>query len=554
MADKKLMVIAIDGATWDVLIPMMSRGAMPNLKRIRDENFSGILNSTIPPVTAPAWASFITGTRPEHNGIFDFSRHVPGSYKSSMNNANSIRRKSLWQILAEQGKTVGTINLPMTYPPTKVKGFMIPGFLAPGVSSQKILTYPENLIDEIEREVGPYQIYLESSPKSIIHADGKAEFLKKCCEIVQKRGRTARFLYEKYQPDFFMVHFLMTDVVQHWFWHVFDDSHPAFNKSEAKELLPEVEKFYATVDENVGALINLADANRRVIILSDHGFGPLRANFYLNRWFQQMGYLKLKSGKAQALGTIRKIIATIDFLNLRNRLLPSGKGRVALEKSLQHDFLIDWQKTRCSAVPAAIYGNVFLNIHGRDQAGILKPDEETEAFKKELMEQLGKIEEKGSRERVISKSFLREEIFPGDTDGYAPDLLLQPEDGYAIFSQLNEKDLIRKVVPWQDITGTHRIEGIFLAKGENINAGKGFRGGAEIIDLAPTILYLLGLEIPGSMDGKVLEEILENEFLENNPPRFSSKPDELTSGKTETYSEEEEELIRKRLQGLGYLE
>ncbi len=548
------MVIAIDGATWDVLDPMIERGAMPNLKKMMDENFSSQLNSTIPPVTAPAWASFITGTNPAKHGIFDFARRQPGSYKSSMNNANSIKTKTLWQILTEQGKTVGTINLPMTYPPTEVNGFMIPGFLAPGVSSQKILTHPVDLIDEINREVGSYQIFLEASPKALIHAEGKSDFLAKCEKIVQKRGETARFLYQKYQPDFFMVHFLMTDVVQHWFWHCLDETHPAHDSAEAAEIIPALENFYHTVDENVGKLIKLLDSDTTLLVLSDHGFGPLHSNIYLNRWFYEKKYLKLNTGKKTAIQTIRRIIAAIDVFNLRNRLLPSGKRRVALEKSLQHDFLINWEKTRCTAVPASIYGNIFLNVKGRDESGVLEPGAPLEKFKQELIRELGKITAPDSGGAAFSKIYSREQIFPGKNEGIAPDLLARPADGFAIFSQLNERQIFRPTKPWEDITGTHRVEGIFLAKGEKIVSAKNRSAEAAIIDLAPTILYLLGLPIPDSMDGKVLTEAIDEKILQKAPPKITSDLSGKSKGEISGYSEEEEELIRKRLQGLGYLE
>ena len=554
MKKSRVFVIGVDGGTWDIFDKFMEKGVMPNLKKLVNLYFSTNLESTIPPVTAPAWSSFITGMRPDKHGVYDFARHQRGSYQSLINNANSLKGKSFWKILSEHRKTVGIINVPMTYPPEEVNGFIIPGFLSPGVSKQKILTSPPDLIDELNQQIGNYRIFLEKSPKATIQSAGKNGFLSKCSKIVDRRSAAATFLYQKYQPDFFMVHFLMSDVVQHWFWHCLDESHSRYNDREASEVKSALEEFYYHLDQKIGELIQLTGQDTEVIILSDHGFGPLEKSFFLNRWLYENGFLKLNLKKQQTIKTIRKLIAAIDFLNLRNRLLPSGEKRVALEKSLQHDFLMNWQKTKAFASPASIYGDIFLNIKNREAEGLIKPGTEAEQVIADLKEKLLNFKDPQTNEQVVNQVFLREEIFPNDQEQASPELLIKPTDGYAVFSQLNENKVLRQNIPWEEITGTHRMNGILIVRSEKVKNMNNRSFPARIIDLAPTILYLMGVPIPKNMDGTVLTGIFQPSVLEKMTPEYSEEKTNETKGAETGYSKEEEELIRQRLQDLGYLE
>ena len=553
MKKGKVFVIGIDGGTWDIFDKLMDKGIMPNLKKLVDNNFSASLESSIPPVTAPAWSSFITGMNPDKHGVFDFAKHQQGNYQTLINNANSIKAKSLWKILSDSGKTVGVINVPMTYPPEEVNGFVIPGFLSPGVSKQKISTSPEGIIDEVTEAIGDYKIFLEMSPKATIKSAGKQGFLKKCTKIVNKRYDAAVYLYQKYQPDFFMVHFLMTDVVQHWIFHCLDESHKLYNDKESAELQNAIFDFYNNLDQKIGALLNIIDKAADVIILSDHGFGPLDQSVFLNRWLYENGYLKLNLKKQKTISTIRKIVAAIDFLNLRNRVIPSGEKRVALEKSLHHDFLINWKKTKAYASPASIYGAIYLNIKGREAEGLVN-EENAGTLIKNLKKQLLDTKDAKTGSKIFSDVFTREEIYPNENGSAAPDVLVRPADGNCIFSQVNEKSSVKPITPWEEITGTHRMNGILVIKSDKVKTPKTRSSPARIIDLAPTILHLLGLSVPRDMDGTVLTDVLKEAFLKNNAVQFSDKNKSMNNQTDTGYSEKEEEQIRQRLQDLGYLE
>ena len=125
----RVLVIGIDGGTFDLIQPWAEAGDLPNLSQLLAEGVHGPLESTLPPVTAPAWTTFATGKNPGKHGVFDFIRPTGGEF--DMINATSIRAPTLWQILSEADRTVGVMNVPVTYPPSKVNGFVIGGMLSP---------------------------------------------------------------------------------------------------------------------------------------------------------------------------------------------------------------------------------------------------------------------------------------------------------------------------------------------------------------------------------------------------------------------------------------
>src|SRR4030067_3374011 len=153
---KKVFIIGIDSATFDIMTPMMVDGDLPNIARLVRSGTSGRLMSTVPPVTPPAWVSFMTGKNPGKHGVFDF--YVPPSYgyNRPVLNSGYIKAKTIWRILSDHGLRVGVINLPMTYPPEDVKGFIIPG-MQYSFNGGRGFSHPPELLQEIKRRVGDYR-------------------------------------------------------------------------------------------------------------------------------------------------------------------------------------------------------------------------------------------------------------------------------------------------------------------------------------------------------------------------------------------------------------
>ena len=184
---RRVLTVAIDGATMDLIKPWADAGKLPALAKLIREGVSGRLESTLPPVTSPAWPSFATGKNPGKHGVFDFIANTQGEF--GLVNASSIDGRTLWDLLSSYGARVGIMGVPVTYPPSPVNGYMITGLLSPKGAE---ISYPQGFLSRYEEELGRYRV-----APSIGYKRGKEEpFLADLRDMVRQRGRFALKLME----------------------------------------------------------------------------------------------------------------------------------------------------------------------------------------------------------------------------------------------------------------------------------------------------------------------------------------------------------------------
>ncbi|NQU07600.1 MAG: hypothetical protein HQ583_03490 [Candidatus Abyssubacteria bacterium] len=192
---------------------------------------------------------------------------------------------------------------------------------------------------------------------------------------------------------------------------------------------------------------------------------------------------------------------------------------------------------------------LYLNEKGKRPMGIVNPDGECEGLRNELILALKEIREPKSGERVFSWVRPREEVHNGGLSQLAADILFETKPGYTVFPSLS-KNLFDY---YPKICGGHTPEGIFVASGPAIKENCKLES-AHIVDMAPTILYLMGLPVDGDMDGRVVEEIIRDDYLKNHPPESTNYRARIGFGRADQpYTEDEEDILKKKLQGLGYM-
>jgi predicted AlkP superfamily phosphohydrolase/phosphomutase len=211
----RVFIIGLDSATWDLLRPWAAEGRLPNLARLTKEGVSGTLKSAIPPLTPPAWTSFMTGKNPGKHGLYHFIEPRPGGYELRYTNARSRMARTVWQIMGESNLKVGVINVPMTYPPEPVSGYMISGMDAPAGSTS--ITHPPELFaelaqhfDRVSKQVR-YLGYLKTDER-------RDAVLQALDEADQHYLRLTTYLLERHPVDVAMIVFTSTDTVQHFFF------------------------------------------------------------------------------------------------------------------------------------------------------------------------------------------------------------------------------------------------------------------------------------------------------------------------------------------------
>lgn len=551
----KVLLVGLDGATLDLLNPLMDEGRMPFLSRLVGEGVLGELETTYPPVTAPAWASFQTGKNPGKHGIYEFLYRRKGSVDQVPVNARMLGGKTLWRLLSEAGKRVGIVNVPLTYPPSEVNGFMIGDFLTP--QGARDFSYPPELLEDLEGRFGPYLLY-----HTQVYTKGSVgQVLEELDRILAYRAQTTHYLLEEKPWDFFMVYFAGTDRIQHELWHIMDRNHPMHDSHEAKRYREATLDFYRQIDAEVERLVKSVDETTTVIMMSDHGFGPIHKFVNINAWLLRRGFLKLKrdpisrlkyiffrSGLTPALGY--RIAMRLGFARLR--LSQGVSKRFTILRLLDRLFLslanVDWERTR--AYSQGNYGQLYVNLRGREPHGIVEPGADYERVREELIEGLHRLKDPESSEKVVAQLFRREDLYSGPHLERAPDVCFLLREGYKALGTLDFSShrVIERVF---GNSGDHRMTGFIAMRGPAVK-NKAKLSDAKIIDVTPTILYLMGIPIPEDMDGRVLVEALKDEYVMANEIRYTEVTSEVEAVES-AYSPEESEEIKERLKGLGYM-
>lgn len=534
----KIMVIGLDGGTWKIYDRLMGQGLMPNLKQLTITGYRSDLLSTIPILTPAAWTTFATGTNPGKHGVMGFMapQETPGEYSCPLPRSTTVATKTLWRILAEHGLKPTVLQVPLTYPPEPIHGNILSGMFTPGPESH--CTEPRSLKQELQALdcLGPFEILLpETRGKTQLTDQDYSQFFQDIERYTENLCRSGLHMMKK-AWDFFMIMFLSNDRFQHALWHkviTLDESNDDY-------ISHHIRSFYRRLDEIVGLFVEAAGDNCTTLIMSDHGFGPCHGRFNLGRWFLQNGYLTYRShGGYQRL---KKLVRKIGFNKLIRKTLSSK--RVAHLKNIVAP--LDWSKTK--AFPTV--GGIQINLKGREKCGIVDPAD-YQAFRDTLREKLTDLTDSAGR-NVFGNLWYPEEIYTGDYVPFARDIIMQNADdpSYEFYMGSPQSPPVEAEIAYR---GNHRAEGIFVAHGQGIVTNPSAPP-AHISDLAPTILWHMGLDIPDNMDGKVIQDAFTSPSLIRYT---SSAPDlsfSLSASTSIQHQEEEQSIIKNRLKNIGYLE
>lgn len=553
----KILVIGLDGATFDLITPWAAGGYLPTLSRLMAEGAWGKLRSTIPPMTAPAWTSFATGVNPGKHRLYDWIAREPDSYRFSPITALDSTAPTIYTLLSRAGRRVCALNVPMTYPPQPVNGVMVSGLPAPSLKHG--ITYPAGIYQEILQAVGDYMLYPD--PGRAYSDSGVDSFLERLYYCTETRARTFNYLREREAWDFAMVVFNGTDTICHALWKYMDREHPLHDPAYYEKYGGAIRDYYRFIDDYLASIVAGLDDDTTLIIMSDHGFGPFHKFIHVNNWLVQEGLMHLRSGLRSRL---KKSLFRLGFspMNVYNLLMQLGFGALKREvvrgqgqgllKTLFLSFEdVDWPAT--TAYSLGNVGQICLNVAGREPYGCVQPGTVYNQMQDHIMSRLLELRDPETGEQVIEAVYRRQDIYSGDQLDYAPDILFLPRRleyfGFGEY-EFGSHKVIEAMK--RGISGTHRMHGVFLAYGAAIRPGVEVQE-AQIVDLAPTILYMLGRPIPEYMDGRVLQEIMADDFQPAQPTAPGHYWDEPFNHNQAELTEEEIQILTDRLRDLGYV-
>ncbi len=545
----RLLIIGLDGATWAVADRLIAQGRMPNLAALVASGARAPLRSTTPPMTLPAWCSMLTGCGPGRHGIFDFVRHRR-PWELEFTNATHRKVPTLHRLLSDRGARVASIAVPTTWPPEPLNGAMVSGFdgpVATGIDAS--FCHPPELYGEIVRRFGGMKFadFGESGIGPGWHDDALSALLR---EIPRKEG-IGRWLLGRERWDAFMLLLGESDTVSHHFWMFHDERSPRRPARCPPRLRDAIGTVYARLDAALGRLITAADPEV-VCVCSDHGFGGAGTRVvYLNRFLEQHGWLRLSGGRlfggGRGLDRLRMAAARRSPPALLERAMRTIPGPVLgrLESRSRYG-AIDLLQTRAVSDEMNYAATIRLNVPDRDRDGAI-------AELRELL--LGWTVE---GEPVAAAVHTREELYEGAWVSESPDLVLElaERDGYSVTvlpsARVEPGTTWRELEPHEymggkglGMNGTHRQHGVLALSGRGVRAGVTVSAG--MADIAPTLLHLLGEDIPAHMDGRVITEAVG----EAQAPR--PRAAKTISSPPVALSEPQRRALSERLERLGYL-
>ena len=517
--------MGLDGGTFKKLRPWLTGNDLPLLSKLYSGGCHAKLRGFFPTLSPLEWACFYTGESPGKLGLFALS-HVedlkqPMVLKygpKRLIDATSVEAMSLWKILGDNGVRVGVVNIPATYPPEKVNGFLISGYLTPPSASD--FYYPQSL----EPYLQGYRVETEFEYTMGSASIETGRLLADLRAVAECRNKAIISILEHERINFLAVNFKEVDTLQHVFWN--DDS----------ALL----KFMKFVDQLMSNLVEVFRPSH-IIIMSDHGFHEAASEcFYINTWLRDKGMLR----KAE---------------NLRGRFW-SVAYRVAIWLSEKSSFARRLIEARARQSSVSGYASSQVDVEKSEvyasQWGIffsqqLRAKKEYEEYRKKLAQDLISLRSpRGST--VFDAVYMREELYQGPYLERFPDIIPIPSPGFHVDPNMFHR-IFGKKVDRPYLTGTHTsdADGIFILQGHGVKAGIDL-GTVKLTDIAPTTLYLYDLRPPPSIDGRVIEEAFTSEFTSTRQLKKTVASDE-EERERRVYSPEEQEEITEHLRRLGYI-
>ena len=551
----RMLVLGLDGATFDVIDPLVARGEMPVLAALGARGVRARLRSTCPPVSAPAWVTFLTGQQPGKHGVFNFQnldgRRYSG-FSETLVNSSYFRGRTLLDHLGRVSDVRSlAYRIPMTYPAWDVPGGVVVSG-PPLPDRRRAYARPASVEVEIgvASPLSHDELAAAKRARDVTRIDACNRFELDLLERTVTRHLGAG-------TELVIGFTGIPDGLHHAFWAFHDPGSPLHDPAAPAALRGIIARWYAEIDATIGRILAACDDDTAVIVLSDHGGGPapLR-HVHLNAALRAAGHLAVAgAGRAQLASGVRQAV------DRARRELP---GRMWLKRHLPERVqrrlrrlrnatgAIAWERTRAYAIPIFYpVSAVWVNLAGRQPKGVVAPGAEYERLRDQLVHDLGALRDPESGAPLVTGVWRREEVYAGPHLEDAPDLIVQTAPGHHGGFDLDRlvSDVPRAALA--GLSGSHTAEGILLA------AGGPFREGValdppSLADVLPTALHLLGVPLPDDLDGHVLAEALDPAWLAAHPVRSAARAG--GAGDRSELSSDDEGEMRKFLQGLGYVE
>ena len=504
---RRAVVLGVSGLNPDLVLRFLDE--LPVLKQMREKGVWGRLESSIPPLSSPAWISALSGRNAGAFGVWGKQYRKLHSYSVDEKVGSELiasRIRPLYRILSKLGQRVGAVNLPWTEPVLDIPGGFCVGSGNSGGNSG-LHTRPERFSSEVKEVVGTY---IQGASVFDTRRSGidKASLHTELKKTDEQRFALVKYLVQEKLCDMVMAVVEGMEAVSHLFLRDTDSSH-AFHDPKSKNR-DTLRNYYRFIDEQVGEILSILDYYTVLCLLSVSSVQSLDGILNLNEWLIQKGYLRLK-----------------EYPN----------GPITLEEAQ-----VKWSHTKAWAMGET--GQVFVNVKGREKEGAVDPKEYTSVLD-QLVKDLGNIATAQGKP-VPVEAYRRDDLYFGSYVDNGPDLLLHIDEGrwrteqrvgFGMGHIINTEGLKEEVRE-----GLGRYGYMSMCGSDFPSAGEVKY--VSVLDIAPTIMDIMNLRAPYNtidyeMEGYSLLQAMGDSAVEETP-----------GGGEEKASEEDK--VRSRLEALGY--
>jgi predicted AlkP superfamily phosphohydrolase/phosphomutase len=455
----RVMIIGLDCAEPSLVLERW-RDELPTISALMERGIHGRLTSVIPPITVPAWSCMMASRTPGDLGVYGFRNRTDHSYDGlAIANGTAIREPRLWDLATRHGKRSIVLGVPGTYPPRPLNGVMVSCFLTPSLQQQ--YTYPATLRTEVDKVVGEY---LFDCPD--FRTEDKDYLLRQVYDMTDRRVALADHLLGTKPWELFVMVEMGPDRMHHGFWKFMDPEHRKYAPGPYEQAILD---YHRHVDSLIAGLLEHADDETAVLVVSDHGAKRMDGGIRINEWLRREG-----------------LLATLSEPNGTSSLKDVG---------------VDWSRTVAWG-EGGYYSRIFMNVRGREPEGAVAP-EDYERVRDDLARRIEAIPDEQGRP-IGTKVYKPEDVYE-DPKGVAPDLIVLFGDLlWRSVGTIGGEDGIHT---FENDTGpddaNHAQDGLLVMAGAGVPAG-GAREGMHLLDVAPTVLELLGLAVPAAIRGRSL--------------------------------------------------
>ncbi len=551
VAAERALIIGLDGATWDLLTPLAAEGLMPNLAALMRSAALARLKSTTPFITPVAWTSFQTGSDVAGHGIYDYRYWDHHTGKLCLNHAGRIAGETLLETVAATGRRVVSLNLPMTHPPRLSEPHIVLGGLD-SPSLDAILGACPTFAGQLRSAGIDYDLrsIWKRRPRSLAEL---RQGVNDTAKAFHGRAAAARLADSHGDWALMIVQFQNLDSLQHRVWHLLS-ADPGLGQpnlgsnadawEQTTEAVAEARRAMQALDQAVGELLELASArSAAVVALSDHGFGPFAGKISVPRVLERQRLLIPASGSIR----LRYQAARWRFKAQRWwwKRQHQGERSASLRLAARTRVALDWDRSPAVTLHGDLAAMVYLNRPERFGGGPIRTAAGIRQAESEIRAALRVARHPLDDTPLFTEVYsVRDRWNCEPLERCWPDVVAIPAAGWHTRSKLDGGGSV--VGGDHDLTGTHRSEGVLIVASPGVQAGG--HHAANLWDVAPTVLAMLGLNRPASMTGRVLP------WVPCATQSAGLRSVEVAPVACPEMSPEQLAVVEQRLRDLGYMD